>query len=91
MLTVVVTAISFALLWRGSPQWISNLMMLLVSIMGISFLLVALTQDIGFTEIALASIRPVIPPNGELLLLGLVGTTVVPYNIFLGSGISKRP
>ncbi|HAC25031.1 MAG TPA: hypothetical protein DCE81_08960, partial [Cytophagales bacterium] len=25
----------------------------------------------------------------ELLALGLVGTTIVPYNIFLGSGISK--
>jgi Mn2+/Fe2+ NRAMP family transporter len=89
ILTVIVTAVSFILLWRGSPRWISNIMMLLVVTMGLSFLLVSLTQDLGFTSIAVASIRPVIPSNGELLLLGLVGTTVVPYNIFLGSGISK--
>ena len=57
--------------------------------MGISFLLVALTQELSAAEVVSASIRPVIPVNGELLLLGLVGTTVVPYNIFLGSGISK--
>ena len=57
--------------------------------MGISFLLVALTQDLGFFEVITASVIPVIPSNGGLLLLGLVGTTVVPYNIFLGSGISK--
>ena len=89
LLTIIVTLVSFVLLWRGSPGWISNLMMTLVAIMGISFLLVALTQDLGFFEVITASVIPVIPSNGGLLLLGLVGTTVVPYNIFLGSGISK--
>ena len=89
LLTVLVTLVSFILLWRGSPQWISNLMMLLVVIMGISFFLVALTQELGASELIHASIVPVIPANGQLLLLGLVGTTVVPYSIFLGSGISK--
>lgn len=89
LLTVAVGIVSFVLLWRGSPQWISNLMMSLVLLMGISFLLVALTQELGAAELISASVRPVIPPNGQLLLLGLVGTTVVPYNIFLGSGISK--
>jgi manganese transport protein len=89
VLTIIVTMVSFVLLWRGSPGWISNLMMLLVVTMGVSFLLVALTQDLSGVEVMRASIRPVIPANGELLLLGLVGTTVVPYSIFLGSGISK--
>ncbi|HEX6889855.1 MAG TPA: divalent metal cation transporter [Chryseolinea sp.] len=89
LLTIIVATVSFVLLWRGSPGWISNLMMLLVVIMGISFLLMALTQELSAVEVLSASIRPVIPANGQLLLLGLVGTTVVPYNIFLGSGISK--
>ena len=89
ILTTIVTVVSFVFLWRGSPGWISNLMMLLVVIMGISFLLVALRQELSAADVISASIRPVIPANGELLLLGLVGTTVVPYNIFLGSGISK--
>jgi Mn2+/Fe2+ NRAMP family transporter len=31
----------------------------------------------------------VLPAGAELLTLGLVGTTIVPYNVFLGSGISK--
>jgi manganese transport protein len=89
VLTIIVTTVSFIMLWRGSPGWISNLMMLLVVMMGISFLLVALTQQLSAVELISATIRPVIPANGQLLLLGLVGTTVVPYNIFLGSGISK--
>jgi manganese transport protein len=88
-LTIIVSAVSFGLLWRGSPRWISSLMMFLVALMGISFLLVALTQEFEFLGLMKASVIPVIPSGGELLLLGLVGTTVVPYNIFLGSGISK--
>jgi Mn2+/Fe2+ NRAMP family transporter len=30
---------------------------------------------------------PTIPTGSEILVLGLIGTTVVPYNIFLGSGL----
>lgn len=89
VLTIIVTVVSFVFLRRGSPGWISNLMMLLVVIMGISFLLVAFTRELSAVEVIAASISPAIPANGELLLLGLVGTTIVPYNIFLGSGISK--
>ena len=56
--------------------------------MGITFIAAAFNSDL--TQLSLT------PPtnsqsNGELLILtiGLIGTTIVPYNIFLGSGISK--
>lgn len=88
ILTVFVTLIAFGLLWKGSPQWIFNLMAILVAVMGISFLYMALTQEFGMWELTKASVVPVIPSGSQLLILGLVGTTVVPYNIFLGSGIS---
>lgn len=88
-LTLGVFLFSFALLWQGSPRWISNLMMFLVLVMGIAFIKVAFTQDFTFMQLAESSVIPVIPTGGELLLLGLIGTTVVPYNVFLGSGISK--
>lgn len=88
-LTLAVFLFSFALLWKGSPGWISNVMMFLVLVMGIAFIRVAFTQQFTFMQIAKSSTIPVIPSGGELLLLGLIGTTVVPYNVFLGSGISK--
>ncbi len=89
LLTVIITAISFFLLWKGSPVWISNLMMFLVVVMGIAFVMVASMQDFSWGELIRSSIVPSLPPHSELLVLGLVGTTVVPYNVFLGSGISK--
>lgn len=89
LLTVIVTAISFFFLWRGSPRWISNLMMFLVVVMGIAFITVAVRQDFSAIDVVKATVIPTIPPGSALLILGLVGTTVVPYNVFLGSGISK--
>ncbi|MEO8475003.1 MAG: divalent metal cation transporter [Chryseolinea sp.] len=89
LLTIIIVAISFILLWKGNPAWISNLMLLLVMIMGIAFAAVAFSQHFSLSEIVLSAVVPSIPPKSELLLLGLLGTTVVPYNIFLGSGISK--
>ncbi|MBL0742420.1 NRAMP family divalent metal transporter [Chryseolinea lacunae] len=89
VLTVIISLTSFAVLWIGNPSWISNLMTFLVAVMGVSFLLLAFGQHFSVGEIFTASVVPSIPAGSELLVLGLVGTTVVPYNLFLGSGISK--
>jgi len=89
LLTILVTAAAGAILWSSRGRWISSLMMLLVLIMGIAFAALALSQDLDPVLVAKKSVLPVIPTGSELLVLGLVGTTIVPYNIFLGSGISK--
>jgi Mn2+/Fe2+ NRAMP family transporter len=64
-------------------------MMALVIIMGISFLALALSTEFIFTDILVALVHVKIPEQSEMLTLGLVGTTIVPYALFLGSGISK--
>lgn len=89
MLTITVTVVSGLVLWFGGKDWISNLMMLLVVIMGIAFMTLAFSQDFNIIELATSTITPVIPAGSELIVLGLIGTTIVPYNIFIGAGISK--
>lgn len=89
MLAVAITVITFFLLWIGSPSWISNTMMFLVGVMGIAFFIVAAMQDFSTIELIRSVVVPRVPEGSQLLVLGLVGTTVVPYNVFLGSGISK--
>ncbi len=75
------------LLWFGSVRQIATFLGFVVAIMGFSFLITAFFV-IGEFEFNLAQIFvPTIPPGSELLVLGLIGTTVVPYNIFLGSGL----
>lgn len=87
--TALITAIAAFVLWRGKQKWISALMTLLVGLMGLAFLILALHGNFSAGEIVVRSVVPRFPSGAELIALGLVGTTIVPYNIFLGSGISK--
>jgi Mn2+/Fe2+ NRAMP family transporter len=90
VLTAVIGGVAALVLWKGNPSWISNTMMALVILMGITFVHVAFQQSFTFPFIISAAVTPRIPVGSDLLVLGLVGTTIVPYNIFLASGISKN-
>jgi manganese transport protein len=61
----------------------------LVAIMGVAFLTLAVQTDFSFSDIIKSAVVPIIPKEGEWLALALIGTTIVPYSIFIGSAISK--
>ncbi len=61
----------------------------LVGVMGAAFLLTALLLRPPVGELVNGLLRPSWPVGSGLLVLGLVGTTVVPYNLFLGSGLAQ--
>jgi len=88
-LTIGVVAVAFVVLWTNKRQVISWVMTFLVAMMGLAFFVLAFQQSFSFTEIVTRATIPDFPAGSALLILGLVGTTIVPYNIFLGSGISK--
>lgn len=87
-LTLVIGAVAAAVLWLGTPRAVARLLSVAVAFMGTAFLVAAirLAPDLG--EIVPAAIVPTVPAGSGLLVLGLIGTTVVPYNLFLGSGIA---
>jgi manganese transport protein len=89
LLTILVTVVAGFILWIGGKNWISNLMMALVVIMGVAFAALAFSQNISTGTLISSSVIPSIPSGSELIVLGLVGTTIVPYNVFIGAGISK--
>lgn len=88
-LTPAVALVVAMVLWSDRRQAIGWLMTALVGIMGIAFAALAIGRPFGFAEVLSSSLVPRLPEGSELLALGLVGTTIVPYNIFLGSGVSK--
>ncbi len=89
ILTVLVAAASFVVLWTNKRQVISWLMTVLVGLMGVAFFILALQQPFSIKDVLTHTVMPSFPSGSALLILGLIGTTIVPYNIFLGSGISK--
>lgn len=92
ILVLIIGAIAATILSIPSLKIISTIMGFLVVIMGIGFLITAVLIHPSFSEIIKGAFVPRIPSESEagVLVLGLIGTTIVPYNLFLGSGISSQ-
>ena len=88
-LTLIVGIICLALLWQGSTRLIANFLGLVVFGMGLAFAYVAANTSPDVGALAKALVTPSLPSDGAVLVIGLIGTTIVPYNLFLGSGISQ--
>jgi len=88
ILTLACGALAAGVLFLGSPRQVARLLALLVAVMGAAFLVTAasLRPDLG--GLLKGAFVPATPAGSGLLILGLVGTTVVPYNLFLGSGLA---
>ncbi|WP_262490639.1 NRAMP family divalent metal transporter [Neolewinella marina] len=70
------------LMWTGSADRIGRVMALVVALMGVLFVVAAAL--ILFGE---APAERAYTPLDATVLLGLVGTTIVPYNFFLAAGL----
>jgi len=77
------------LLFSGAEHTVARILGMLVAVMGVAFLYTAIASRPDLSLVLRGALVPVIPDAGlsAILILGLVGTTVVPYNLFLGSGI----
>jgi len=87
LIVLAIGAVASILLWSGTIQQIAKLLGVIVAIMGICFLITAFLIPHDYASLFSDGFTPTIPPGAEILVLGLIGTTVVPYNIFLGSGL----
>lgn len=86
---LVLSIFSAVLLWVGNIKLISHLLGWMVALMGVAFIGVAFQTEKTFIEFITYSLLPSLPAGSGLLVIGLIGTTIVPYNFFLGSGITQ--
>lgn len=87
VLTLSTGILSALLLWFGSTRTIAQVMGFIVAFMGICFLTTAIIINPPLGAVLKGSLVPSFPDGSALLILALIGTTVVPYNLFLGSGL----
>ena len=87
--TLAIGAAAGLLLWFGSTAGVARLMGVVVALMGTAFLVVALRIAPAPSDLLAGSLIPSWPDGSGVLILGLVGTTVVPYNLFLGSALAR--
>jgi Mn2+/Fe2+ NRAMP family transporter len=89
VLTLIAGAAAALLLATGNTRWIARIAGALVAVMGVAFLVTAVRLGPDLGELLRGLLVPSIPVGGTVLVLGLVGTTVVPYNLFLGSALAR--
>jgi len=88
---VVIGLCCFLLLFFGKYKWLERILISLVILMSICFLITAILVKPDLSAILQGFIPRLPKGNAFLLVMGLIGTTVVPYNLFLhASTISKK-
>ncbi len=80
---VTVGVCATALLLTGRYRIIERVLVSLVIFMSLLFVITALAVSPAWSEIARDLVQPRLPDGTALLALGLIGTTIVPYNLFL--------
>ena len=84
---LIIGLIAFIVLYQGDYKILERSLISLVLIMSISFFITAIMTKPNLTLLVKGAIRPNINSNNLVVVLGLIGTTVVPYNLFLHSSL----
>ena len=90
--SVIVGAVALALLASGSYKVVEKILMALVIIMSVVFISTAIVSQPDWGGVLKGLFVPAVPneENAWLTVAGLIGTTVVPYNIFLHCSASAQ-
>ncbi|MCP4552882.1 MAG: divalent metal cation transporter [Bacteroidetes bacterium] len=86
----IIGLLAFFLLIFGSYKYLERALITLVLLMSISFISTMIIIGPELIPILKGIFIPRIPGGGVLMLIGLIGTTVVPYNLFLHSSIVQE-
>lgn len=87
---VGIAAVGAALvLRRGAPAVVGRIMGGIVAVMGVAFVAVAAALPPDPSRLLRGLFVPSLPEGSLATAVALVGTTVVPYNIYLGAGLAK--
>lgn len=89
ILIALLAAVAAGVLLMGQYKMLERLLTGLVIVMALAFVVAAVIvrPDVGAL---LAGLQPKVPAGAELTALALIGTTIVPYNLFLHAAAAKR-
>ncbi|MEM1260773.1 MAG: Nramp family divalent metal transporter, partial [Bacteroidota bacterium] len=79
--------IAFFLLWFGNYKSLERTFIVLISLMSLSFLVTAILTGPDWMALFKGLLVPNFPEEGILTIIALIGTTIVPYNLFLHASL----
>lgn len=83
----IIGILAFVLLYLGSYKVLEKVFVFLVVVMSLSFVLTAAITKPNILEVLEGLLVPTVPDDSILTIIALVGTTVVPYNLFLHASL----
>jgi len=89
-LSLIIGFIAFVLLYIGNYKVLEKVLISLVIIMSLAFLITAILTKPDIIELLKGVFIPRIPEESILTIIALIGTTVVPYNLFLHASLVKE-
>ena len=84
---IFIGSIAFIILYQGDYKILERILILLVLIMSSSFFIAAIMTKPNISSLIDGIISPELNSSNLMIVLGLIGTTVVPYNLFLHSSL----
>ena len=86
---ILIGIILVGIILVGSYNVFEKLLVGLVFIMSITFIITAILSKPSLSDL-ISGLKPSVDKTNYLYVIGLIGTTVVPYNLFLHSYIAKK-
>ena len=92
ILIIVITIVAFVLLWSGSYKYIEKFLTGLVVVMGVIFLITAFAAKPDWLGVLKGIFGFQVPQENKawMTIAALMGTTVVPYNIYLHASSAAK-
>ena len=89
-MSIIIGVIAFVLLYIGNYKFLEKALVILVLLMSFSFVITAIITQPNIFEVLKGMFVPKFPEKSLLTIIGLIGTTVVPYNLFLHASLVKE-
>lgn len=80
---IILALLALIILFIGKYALLEKVLIALVAVMGLVFILSAILLKPDIYSIFSSIFMPSIPGDSSKVVIGLIGTTVVPYNLFL--------
>lgn len=87
---LVIGGIAFVFLYLGNYKILERMLIFFVVLMSFSFMIAAIMTNPDWSAVLAGSFIPTFPAGSLFMILGLIGTTVVPYNLFLHSSLVQE-
>lgn len=89
-LSIIIGALAFALLYQGSYKLLERVLVAMVVVMSVAFVVTAILTRPDPAAIFRGLLVPSFNDANLLTIVGLIGTTVVPYNLFLHASLARE-